>query len=198
MRIGIERMLMSMLDEPEFIYELMAAHAQLVIDLYEGMRRLGMEFDGAFLSDDLGYQAAPLISPALYRELVYPHHKRLCERFSRDGLKTSLHSDGNIAPLIPHFLDAGFAGLHPLEAKAGLDVRALKAQYGDRLVFHGNIDVRALSGTRVEIESEIAAKVTAAKEGGGYIYHSDHSVPNSVSFENYAFAIELVKRYGAY
>ncbi|MBL7201529.1 MAG: hypothetical protein ISS56_15425 [Anaerolineae bacterium] len=198
MRIGMERMLMSMLDEPEFIHELMAAHAQLVIDLYEGMRRLGMEFDGAFLSDDLGYQAAPLISPALYRELVYPHHKRLCERFARDGLKTSLHSDGNIAPLIPHFLDAGFAGLHPLEAKAGLDVRALKAQYGDRLVFHGNIDVRALSGTRVEIEGEIAAKVTAAKEGGGYIYHSDHSVPNSVSFENYAFAIELVKRYGAY
>jgi uroporphyrinogen decarboxylase len=162
------------------------------------MLRMGFEFDGAFLSDDLGYQVAPLISPALYRELVYPYHKRLCDHFADHGLKTMLHSDGNVAPLIPHFLEAGFAGLHPLEAKAGLDVRELKAAYGDRLVFLGNIDVRKLSGTREEIEGEIASKISIAKENGGYIYHSDHSVPNSVSFENYGFAIELVKRYGSY
>jgi uroporphyrinogen decarboxylase len=198
MRIGMERMMISMLEEPDFIHELYAAHAQLVIDIFEDMLRRGMAFDGAFLSDDLGYQAAPLISPALYRALVYPHHKRLCDHFAAHGLKTFLHSDGRVAPLIPHFIDAGFDGLHPLEAKAGMDVRKLKATYGDQLVFVGNIDVRKLSESVAEIEEEIVNKLTVAKEGGGYIYHSDHSVPNSVSFENYAFAIELVKQYGAY
>jgi uroporphyrinogen decarboxylase len=197
-RIGMTRMLMSMLDEPDFIHELYAAHTQLVIDLFEGMRRAGMEFDGAFLADDLGYRAAPLISPALYRELVMPYHKRLCDHFAGQGLKTILHSDGRVIPLIPLFLEAGFAGLHPMEAKAGLDVRALKAEYGERMVWIGNIDVRKLSGTRGEIEDEIVPKVLAAKQGGGYIYHSDHSVPNSVSLENYGYAIELVKRYGTY
>jgi uroporphyrinogen decarboxylase len=197
MRIGMERMLMLMLDDPAFIHELYAAHTQLVIDLYEGMRDRGFEFDGAFLADDLGYQAAPLISPALYRELVLPYHKRLCDRFASDGLKTFLHSDGNIAPLIPLFIEAGFAGLHPLEAKAGLDVRALKAEYGSQLVWIGNIDVRKLSGTRQEIEEELS-KIQVAKAGGGYIYHSDHSVPNSVSLEGYRYAIELVYRYGGY
>jgi uroporphyrinogen decarboxylase len=198
MRIGMERMLVSMLEEPDFIHELYAAHAQLVIDIYAGMRAKGMEFDGAFLSDDLGYQAAPLISPALYRELVLPYHKRLCDHFAGQGLRTFLHSDGNVAPLIPLFLEAGFDGLHPLEAKAGLDVRTLKEQYGDRLVLIGNMDVRKLSGTRREIEDEIVGKITAAKKGGGYIYHSDHSVPNSVSLESYRYVIELVKRYGSY
>jgi uroporphyrinogen decarboxylase len=198
MRIGMENLLISMLEDPEWVHELFAAHAQLVTDIYEGMRKMGIEFDGARMADDLGYQASPLISPALYRDLVYPHHKRLCERFAQDGLKTMLHSDGNVAPLIPHFLDAGFAALNPLEAKAGLDVRQLKAEYGDRLVLYGNIDVRALSGTKGEIEREILPKLTAAKANGGYIYHSDHSVPNSVSFENYAYAIELVRRYGTY
>jgi len=198
LRIGMENMLMLMLDDPDFIYELFAAHAQLVIDIYEGMRRLGIEFDGARLADDLGYRVAPLISPKLYRELVYPHHKRLCDHFAGHGLRTILHSDGNIAPLIPHFLDAGFVALNPLEVKAGLDIRALAEQYGDRLVFHGNMDVRKLSGTREEIEEEIAGKLSAVKETGRYIYHSDHSVPNSVSFENYAFAIELIRRYGRY
>jgi len=198
MRIGMENMLMLMLDDPGFIHELFVAHAQLVIDIHEGMRRMGMEFDGAFLSDDLGYRVAPLISPTLYRELVYPYHKRLCDHFAAHGLKTLLHSDGNVAPLIPHFLDAGFAGLHPLEAKAGLHVRDLKAQYGSRLVLLGNIDVRKLSGTRQDVEEEVVSKVLVAKENGGYIFHSDHSVPSSVPFENYCLAIDLARQYGAY
>ena len=198
MRIGMENLLVAMLKEPAFIHELLAGHAQLVIDIFDGMRRMGIEFDGAFLADDLGYTAAPLISPALYRELVYPYHKRMCDHFSGHGLKTILHSDGNIEPLIPHFLDAGFAALHPLEVKAGLDIRRLDSQFGESLVFFGNIDARKLSGTREEIEEEIVTKLSAAKVHGRYIYHSDHSVPHSVSFENYAFAIELIKRHAAY
>jgi uroporphyrinogen decarboxylase len=194
----MENMLMLMLDNPGFIHELYAAHAEVVIGIFEGMRKLGIEFDGARLADDLGYRVAPLISPKLYRELVYPHHKRLCDHFAGYGLKTMLHSDGNIAPLIPHFLDAGYSALNPLEVKAGLDVRELAGTYGNRLVFYGNIDVRKLSGSREEIEQEITSKLAAVKETGGYIYHSDHSVPNSVSFENYAFAIELIKQHGTY
>ena len=42
------------------------------------------------------------------------------------------------------------------------------------------------------------SKILIAKENGGYIYHSDHSVPPSVSFENYKYAIEMVEKYGKY
>lgn len=197
-KIGFENELMLMIEQPDFITELYAAHTQLIIDIYEGMRQMGLEFDAAFFGDDLGYVKAPLISPALYRALVLPYHKRLCDYFAGQGMRTILHSDGNVGPLIPGFLDAGFAALHPLEAKAGLDVRELKPLYGKRLALFGNIDVRKLSGTREDIEEEIASKVPIAKEGGGYIYHSDHSVPHSVSFENYCFAMELLKCYGSY
>jgi uroporphyrinogen decarboxylase len=197
-KIGMENMMVWMHEDPDFVVDMFATHTQLVIDLYEGIRELGVEYDAAWFSDDLGYRNAPLISPAMYRELVMPHHRRLCDRFAADGLKTILHSDGNVGPLIPHFLEAGFAALHPLEAKAGLDVRELKPRYGDRLVLFGNIDVRKLAGSREAIEEELRAKVTVAKEGGGYIYHSDHSVPNDVSFENYRFAVEMLKKYGRY
>ena len=74
-------MFMLMLDDPDFIYDMFAAHAQLIIDIYEGMRDLGLVFDGAFFADDLGYRTSSLISPQLYRELVFPHHKRLCDYF---------------------------------------------------------------------------------------------------------------------
>ena len=197
-KIGMENLLIWMHDVPDLVTDMFATHTQMLIDLYEGIKALGVEYDGAFFSDDLGYRNAPLISPAMYRDLVLPHHKRLCDHFAKEGLRTILHSDGNVGPLIPHFLEAGFAALHPLEAKAELDVRDLKPKYGDRLVLFGNIDVRKLASDPEAIEEEIQAKVTAAKQGGGYIYHSDHSVPNDVSFANYQFAIEMLEKYGRY
>ena len=50
-------------------------------------------------------------------------------------------------------------------------------------------------------ESQLYRKLkalTLAKENGGYIYHSDHSVPDNVSFSRYRRVIELVHKYGSY
>jgi len=110
-----------------------------------------------------------------------------------------LHCCGNVRPLIPDLIDAGVDCLQPLEVKAGMDLVELKREYGQDLAFMGGIDVRAMSNPDPQvIEREIAAKISAAKMGGGYIYHSDHSVPNDVSFAQYCRTLELVKKYGAY
>ncbi len=198
-KVGLENMLIWMVEDPELVNEMFAAHTQMIVDLYDNMKALGMAFDGAWLSDDLGYRSAPLISPKMYRELVMPHHKRLCDHFAKDGLKTILHSDGDVSPLIPDFLTAGFSALHPLEAKVeNLDVHRLKPVWGKKLVLFGNIDVRKLAGTKEDVEEEIQNKVGFAKTGGGYLFHSDHSVPNDVSLENYRFALKMLEKYGRY
>ena len=198
MKIGMEREFILLLEDPDFIQEIYTAHTQLVLDVFDGMLREGIKFDGVRIADDLGYQVSPIISPGLYREAVFPHHRRMCGHFAKTGLATILHSDGNIGPLIPDFIEAGFSVLNPLEVKAGLDVEDLKKRFGGRLGLFGNIDVRKLAGSREDIEEEISRKLPIAKEGGGYLYHSDHSVPNDVSFDNYRFAMDLVKKYGRY
>jgi uroporphyrinogen decarboxylase len=48
------------------------------------------------------------------------------------------------------------------------------------------------------IEREIAGKLPIMKKGGGYIYHSDHSIPDNVSLEQYRRVMDLVARYGSY
>jgi uroporphyrinogen decarboxylase len=80
-----------------------------------------------------------------------------------------------------------------------MDPVRLKRDYGEKLTLMGGIDVRkmALADPAI-IEEEIATKITAAKVGGGYIYHSDHSVPDNISFPQYVHVMELVKKYGAY
>lgn len=197
-KIGLERMLMALIEIPDWIEDMFAVHTQLIIDLYEGCKQRGIRFDAAWLADDLGYRTAPLIAPGMYRDRVMPHHQRACRHFAGDGLPTMLHSDGDVRLLIPYFLEAGFSCLHPLEAKAGLDVAALKAEYGSALTCFGNIDVRRLAGSRTEIQEEVHTKVEAGMQDGGYIFHTDHSVPNSVSFDNYCYALQMLHRYGRY
>jgi uroporphyrinogen decarboxylase len=110
-----------------------------------------------------------------------------------------LHCCGRVRDLIPYFIEEGIDCLQPLEVKSGMDLIELKEEFGGEISFMGGIDVRLMALDNPKpLEREIREKLTAAKEDGGYIYHSDHSVPNNVSFQQYKRVIELVKKYGRY
>ena len=101
--------------------------------------------------------------------------------------------------LIPDLIDTGVDCFQPLEAKAHMDLRELKPLYGERVTFMGNIDIMVLiTNDRARIEAEVAAKIPLAKQGGGYIYHSDHSIPPGVTWETYQFLMQLIDHYGRY
>ncbi len=197
--IGSERLLMAMAEDPEWIEEVFMAYAKILVAAAEEMIGAGIEFDGAFVYDDMGYRNAALFSPAMFWRFEFPCHKLVYDFFHSHGLKVILHSCGRVSELIPGLLEAGLDCLQPLEVKAGMDVVELKKKYGDRLAFMGGIDVRCMADPDPRaIEKEIATKLPVAKQGGGYIYHSDHSVPDNVSFQQYQRVIELVHKYGTY
>ena len=196
--IGQENELVWMCEQPRLVREIAERIADLVIENYEELKKLGIEFDGAFLADDMGFRSGTMFSRQMYRDIIFPAHKKICDHLNADDSPPILHSDGDVRDFIPDIIEAGFKGLHPLEVKAGLDIQDLKSRYGGQLVLYGNIDARVMAGTREDIEREVIAKIPLAKEGGGYIYHSDHSVPDDVPFENYAYTIELVREYGKY
>jgi len=196
--IGQENELVMMCENPGLVREMAERIADVVIENYEELKKLGIEFDGAFLADDMGFRSGTMFSRQMYREIIFPAHKKICDHLNADDSPPILHSDGDIREFIPDIIEAGFKGLHPLEVKAGLDIQDLKSRYGGQLALYGNIDARVMAGTRADIEREISSKIPLAKEGGGYIYHSDHSVPDDVPLENYAYTIELVKEYGGY
>ena len=194
-----ERLLMALVEEPDWIRDMAGTVAHLIVGMAEMIIENGFEFDAAFLADDRGYRNAPLFSPATYRRVLFDWDKMLCDFFHSKGMPVILHSDGNLWRLLPDFIEAGFDCLQPLEAKAGMDVRELKRQYGDKLAFMGGINAMAMYDSDPQvIEEEIRDKFEVAKAGGGYIYHSDHSVPPNVSLKQYERVMELVKKYGEY
>ncbi len=197
--IRSEQLLAFMVTDPGWIGDILQTQATLVIEMAKMMIEKGFDFDGAFLYDDNGYRNASLFSPATYRDIVFPVHKMLYDFFHEHGTPTMLHSCGCVKGLIPMYIEAGLDCLQPLEVKAGMDLIKLKKEFGDRLAFMGGIDVRAMANPDPSaIEKEIRTKFAAAMPGGGYIYHSDHSVPKNVSFEQYCRTLDLVRKYGQY
>ena len=197
--VGSENLLISMVADPDWVHEMFMTSAEMICDAARIMMDGGFDFDGAFFYDDMGYRNASLFSPDMYRRLLKPAHALACSFFHDRGLKIILHTCGCVNELVPDIIEAGIDCLQPLEVKAGMDVVHLKREYGNELAFMGGIDVRAMAEPDPSvIEEEIRTKVSFAKVGGGYIYHSDHSIPNNVSLERYRYILELVKRYGTY
>ena len=56
--------------------------------------------------------------------------------------------------------------------------------------------IRALYGSAASIR--ISVNIVVAKAGGGYIYHSEHSVPEDVLPDNLNYSMKLVRLYAQY
>jgi len=97
-------------------------------------------------------------------------------------------------------IDAGFDCLQALEVKAGVDLGHLVREYGRDLCFMGGVDVRTFfAEDEAEMAGEIKKKLEIGMANpGGYVFHSDHSIPTQVSFERYGRAVELVREWGVY
>ena len=195
--VGTENVLIGMYDDPDWITDMFETYLSTSLKLCQKILDAGYEFDGIFWYDDMGYKGAPFFSPALYRELLKPYHKRAVDWAHERGLVTELHSCGYIEPLLPDVVDTGVEMLNPLEVKAGMDPARLKAQYGERLAFRGGTNAQNWDKPEL-VRAEMESIIPMMKEGGGYIFASDHSIPNSVSFEQMKMISELAHTLGKY
>ena len=194
---GTENMLISMYEDPDWVKDIIETYLNTSLDLCQRILDAGYEFDGIFWYDDMGYKGSPFFSPAAYREIVKPYHKRAVDWAHERGMVTEMHSCGFIEPLLPDILETGVEMLNPLEVKAGMDPFKLKKLYGDRLAFHGGINAQIWDNIDL-VRAEMERIIPAMKEGGGYVFASDHSIPNSVSFENMKEIARLAHELGKY
>lgn len=195
--VGTETLLIALLEQPEWAVDMFNHYLDMCIAHFDMIWDAGYRFDSVFWPDDMGYKNTTFFSTKMYRELLKPVHKRAADWAHAKGVSAHLHSCGNIMPHIPDILDAGIDALNPIERKAGMDVLALKRDYGNKLVLHGGINA-VLWDKKDEIIAEIESLLPVLKENGGYIFSSDHSIPNSVSLDNFQAIVAKVKQLGKY
>jgi len=196
--LGEENCLVMMAMEPEFIEELIAYYTEFSINMLEIVLANNIKIDALWYFSDLCYKNGMLFSPGFYRERIMKYHRRIFDFCKSRGMKIIYHCDGYISELLPMLIEAGIECIQPMEVRCGNDVRVYKKIYGDKIAFCGNISADILATNKSNINKEVIEKILAAKTGGGYIFHSDHSIPPTVSFENYCYALELTQKYGRY
>lgn len=154
--------------------------------------------DGMVIWGDVAYKKGMLFSPAFWRKWFKPGVKAIVDVCHEHGLPVIYHGCGNSARIFEDFIEVGVDAYNPLEAKAGMDVVELRRQFGRRIGFCGNMDVLLwAAGSDEEVRASVLRKLNAAK-GGGYIFQSDHSVPDNISPRRYEFVLRLVREKGVY
>jgi len=188
---GHEHMLAGMILEPEWVADMAETYSDLLVNLMEILfAKCGLP-DGIWFYEDMGFKQRPFMSPAMYKEFIFPAHKKTIAYAHSLGLPVVMHSCGFVEPLLPGMVEAGIDCLQVIEVKAGMDLLRIYKQYGDRLSLMGGIDVRKLyTNDRAQIDAELTEKIPAVKNGFGYTLHSDHSIPNTVDYEIFKYFIE--------
>jgi uroporphyrinogen decarboxylase len=200
---GYEQMFADLVDNVAFSEALM----DKLLSLYKVfwttfLKAVGPYIQMVYFTDDIGGQNAMMISPATFRSLVKPRLKELIEHIkSQADVKFMYHTDGTVAPVIDDIIEMGVDILNPIQTSAlGMDTDMLKEMYGDRICFHGAIDVQKMLpfSTPEEVRYDVAKRIYHLARGGGYILAPCHNIGSDVPPENVETMYESAQAYGRY
>jgi Uroporphyrinogen decarboxylase (URO-D) len=151
--------------------------------------------DAAVFSEPIGSTHGPLISPAMYSELVLPSYRPILDVLSHYGVETIiLRTYANIRSLIPGLLKAGFNCLWAVEVNSmDMDYLTLREEFGHDLRLIGGIDLDVLREDKEAIRRELQAKVLPLLAKGGYCPLADGRVREDVPWQNYRYYRELLQ-----
>jgi len=186
---GMAGLLLDMLESPEFCHELLDLVGNWYGRVYERyMREVGPFVHMVMLYEDLSMQEGPLMSPELFRKYIRPQHEKVIKAI-RDHTDAAicLHICGSAYAFIPDFIEMGIGVLNPVQIRAkNMEPEKLKAEFGDRLSFHGAVDAQEVLpyGTREVVEQEVRRLMNILGKNGGYLLASCHSIQPDVPPEN--------------
>ena len=165
----------------------------------EMLAEVGDAVDVLMASDDLGLQGSLMVSPAVYRELIKPRHRRYFQLMhDLSPAKVFFHTCGSVADIIDDLIEIGVDVLHPVQVSAaGMAPQALKARYGDRLAFWGAIDTQHVlpHGSVADVQAEVERRIEELGEGGGYVLGAVHNIQPDVPTANVVAMFEHARAY---
>jgi uroporphyrinogen decarboxylase len=208
--MGFQNWLMAAVAEPQ----LAGALLDKITDIAIKLDRLGLDAAGKYIQilkvsgDDLGMQTGLIYSPTLIRELLLPRLKRrwqAARKYIRQELDLNIplmfHTDGAVRAIIPDLIQAGVDILNPIQPFCqDMLFEELKDEFGDRLVFHGGIDIQRVLpfGSSLDVESHVKEVISALAPGGGYILSPTHIVQADTPPENIITMTQTAQTFGVY
>jgi hypothetical protein len=191
--LTVEQLAYFIYDYPEMVEDMVETACVLVED---GLDQVlpHFRFDFAAGWEDICYKSGPLVGVPFFRDVVVPRYKRISQKLRAAGVDLFYTDcDGDVRPLIPHFLEGGINVMFPWEVNGSGPVGPVLEQYGDQLAIMGGVDkMRLREGP--EAIRRMLEDLAPWVEKGRYIPHCDHRCPPDVSQENYLYYLDLKQR----
>jgi len=186
--IGFEQISMMLYDDPDLVEDIVETFTRLSETILEKtLREVEVDYAGGW--EDICFRNGPMISPAMFRSLVAPRVKRVCDLLRLHGVDVIwTDCDGNINDLVPIWLECGLNCMFPLEVQGGTDPVVLRKKYGRQILLRGGIAKYQLAHGKKEILAELK-RVEKIFEEGGYIPGLDHRCPEDIPYANYQYYI---------
>lgn len=149
---------------------------------------------------DFGTQTSAFCSVATFNELWLPYYKTLCGWIHNNTTwKCFKHSCGSVERFFESFLEAGFDIINPVQCSAvGMEPEALKAKYGDRLVFWGGgVDTQQTLpfGTPAEVKEQVKRRCEVFARGGGFVFNTVHNIQAGTPVANVVAMLDGIKEF---
>lgn len=196
---GMQEFLIDLGVDPAIPHYIMERLTEVHVEnLKRALAAAGERIDMVYFYDDVATARSLMISPQMWREYVRPCHVRIIEVAKAHGKPVMYHCDGAIAALIPELIDMGVDLLNPIQPDSpGMECDRLKRDFGDRLAFHGGIDIiKTLPrGTVEDVRAEVRERVQVLGENGGYVMCSSHHIQADTPIENILAMYDPTLRY---
>jgi len=196
----IEEWYVSTVARFDYVYEVFRRQCEIGLQNLERIHgAVGDRVTAVFITGtDFGTQSGPFISPAAYRKLYQPFHRRVNDWVhEHTRWKTFIHSCGSIVALLDDIVDAGFDILNPVQCSAaGMDPVTLKEKYGRRISFWGGgVDTqRTLPfGTPEDVRREVRERIEVFGRDGGLVFNTVHNVQANTPAANLVALYEAVR-----
>jgi len=178
-----------------------AAAAEVARAYRRMLAEVGPAVDLVEVADDYAFTGGPLVSPEVFGRVVGPALATVIRTIheAAPGARVLFHSCGSILPLLPALLDAGIDVLSPLDPTGRhmdpetVAERAgrLRTARGERLVLHGGLDPRLLTGSVGDIRREVRRYVSVLGRAGGYILAPSTDILEDVPATGLAALFEI-------
>ena len=195
---GFKTLFRLMIKEPNFIKRVVKEFSDFALSSVEQSAERGAKI--FYMTNDMGEQGRPILSPRLYRKFFKESEKKFCNKVHEYGGKVIMHSCGNVMELIDDYIDNGIDALHPWQPYSGMDIFEGKVKWGKKITLIGNVSIEDMSikGNEHKIIDYVKKLMDKVKPGGGFILSSSHSLVPTVKWRNYGAMLWAAKKYGIY
>ena len=194
--MGYQDYWLNTLTNPSFVHEFTKRIHEWTfkeLELYLKYPIDGIKIGSAFVTNK-----GPMCSPEMLEEFELSYARQQVTIAKQASKIIFLHIDGNIANMIPNFIEMGIDVINPIETCDGKqDIYDIKCKYGDRIALCGNIDINGvlLNGTAEQVKSDVVKHIEGLADGGGYIVASSHDIHDLIPIENFYAMREAVHEY---